>query len=227
MPEEAVVRKYLLGESTEDEAAALEREYFASEKALDEVGATEWDLIDDYLASRLPRESRSCFEGHYLSTPAHRTRLATARALRAEAAAPRKASRVLYLFPLAAAAILILGVLAVVWGLRGPGDVALPVASVLTVELPLVAVRGEGETPTAHLGPGVDTLHLHLERGEAAPPYEVLLRTVEGKEVWRGSASEPEVSIPAAGLTPGDYVVELIGAADLAPQRYYARLQRP
>jgi hypothetical protein len=133
---------------------------------------------------------------------------------------------VLYLFPLAAAAILILAVLAVVW-LRDPGDVALPVASVLTVELPLVAVRGEGETPTAHLSRGVDTLHLHLERGEAAPPYDVLLRTVEGKEVWRGSASEPEVSIPTADLAPGDYVVELTGATDAAPQRYYVRLLRP
>jgi hypothetical protein len=101
------------------------------------------------------------------------------------------------------------------------------VASVLTVDLPLVTVRGEGETPTAHLDPGVDTLHLHLERGEAAPPYDVLLRTVEGQEVWRGRASEPEVSIPAAGLTPGDYVVELAGATDPAPQRYYVRLLRP
>ena len=231
MPDEAVIRQYLLGETPENEAQALERAYFAKEEALDEVGAVEADLLEDYLAGRLPGPARARFEAHYLRTPEHRARLAMAQALRAEARTTVHRSRkVLYFFPLAAAAILVLAVLAVVWALRLPGETHLPQASVITLQVPLVAVRGEGQTPTAHLGTGagVQVLDLRLEQGTAAPPYTLLLRTVEGQEVWRGeAAAEPTFQIPAAGLAAGDYVAELTSASDGSLQRYSLRVLRP
>jgi hypothetical protein len=231
MPDEAVIRQYLLGETSVEEAQALERAYFAQEETLDEIGAVEAELLEDYLAGRLPGSSRTRFETHYLRTPEHRRRLSMARALRAEARASHRTRKVLYFFPLAAAAILVLAVLAVVWGLRLPGEPHLPQASVVALQVPLVAVRGEGETPTAHLGTGagVQALDLHLERGTAAPPYTLLLRTVEGEEVWRGeAAAEPIFRIPAAGLAAGDYVAELTSAGGTtAPQRYALRVLRP
>jgi hypothetical protein len=226
MPDEAAIRQYLLGETSEEEAQALERAYFAQEEALDEVGAVESDLLEDYLAGRLAGASRQRFETHYLRTPEHRRRLAMVRALRAGAAAPHRTRKVLYFFPLAAAAILVLAVLAVVWALKLPGEAHLPQATVLTVRLPLVAVRGEGETPTAHLRPGVQAIDLSLERGQAAPPYAILLRTVEGREVWHGRSQGelPVIRIPAASLSPGDYVVELSGEGAPGPQRYSLRV---
>ena len=230
MPDEAAIRQYLLGDASEEEAQAIERAYFAREDALDEVGAVESDLLDDYLAGRLPGSSRSRFETHYLRTPEHRRRLAMARALRTEAHVPQGSRRVLYFFPLAAAAILVLTVLAVVWALRLPGESHPPHATVLTLEVPLVAVRGEGETPTAHLGTGagVQALDLRLEQGTAAPPFTLLLRTVEGQEVWRGESPDaPAFRIPAAGLAAGDYVAELGSGADGSVQRYALRILRP
>ncbi|HEX5042760.1 MAG TPA: hypothetical protein VFV75_07625 [Candidatus Polarisedimenticolaceae bacterium] len=231
MPDEAVIRRYLLGETSEEEGHALERGYFAQEERLDEVGAVEADLLEDYLAGRLPGPSRTRFETHYLRTPEHRRRLAMARALHAEARPAHRTRKVLYFFPLAAAAILVLAVLAVVWGLRLPGGPHPPQAGVLALQVPLVAVRGEGEAPTAHLGTGagVQALELRLEQGAATPPYALLLRTVEGEEVWRGeAAAEPIFRIPAAGLPAGDYVAELtsVGRAT-PPQRYSLRVLRP
>jgi hypothetical protein len=230
MPDEAVIRQYLLGETSEEEAQAIERAYFAQEERLDEVGAVEADLLEDYLAGRLPASSRARFETHYLRTPAHRRRLAMARALRAEAHASHRSRKVLYFFPLAAAAILVLAVLAVVWALRLPGESRLPQANVVALHVPLVAVRGEGATPTAHLGPGAgaQALELRLEQGAATPPYTLLLRTVEGQEVWRGEAAEqPTFRIPATGLAAGDYVAELTSGLDGSVQRYSLRVLRP
>lgn len=228
MPDETVIRHYLLGEASEEEAQALERVYFAKEEALDEVGAVEADLLEEYLAGRLTGSSRLRFESHYLRTPEHRQRLAMARALRVEARVPQRARKVLYFFPLAAAAILVLTVLAVVWALKLPGQAGLPQASVLTLRVPLVAVRGEGEIPTAVLGPGVRALDLRLEQGTSLPPYTLLLRTVEGQEVWQGeAAAEPTFRIPAATLPTGDYVAEMRGGDRSSVQRYAVRVLRP
>jgi hypothetical protein len=97
---------------------------------------------------------------------------------------------------------------------------------VVTVTLPLVQVRGEGEVPAARIDDDTETVALLLDRGEAEPPYEIALRTVEGQELWRGRAAEgvPTARIPAAGLPAGDYVVVL--ESSTGPQRYYLRVQR-
>ena len=228
MPNDAVIRSYLLGEASEDDALAVEREFFASGDALEAVAAAEWDLIEDYLASRLAAPDRTRFEGHYLRTPAHRTRLAIARGLRAQGRRGR--SRTFpFAVPLAAAAVLLLAILGVVWAVRLPDTLRRPTASVVRIDLPLVAVRSEGEAPTVHLDAGTSAVELHLEAGELLPPYDVLLRTVEGAEVWRGptKGTRPTVTLPAADLPAGDYVVVLEGGADRVRQRYYLRLLRP
>jgi hypothetical protein len=76
------LRRYVLGGSTEEESAAVEREYFKSADALDRVRAVEDDLIDEYVAGQLAPDEQGEFERHYLTTPAHRRRVAVARALR-------------------------------------------------------------------------------------------------------------------------------------------------
>jgi hypothetical protein len=82
------IRRYLLGALPEEECTALEEEYFAREDTLDGVWAAEHELIDDYLAARLTREERDRFDQHYLASPVHQQRVATARQLRTRAQAP-------------------------------------------------------------------------------------------------------------------------------------------
>ena len=78
-------RRYLLGQATDDESAALEQQYFESQDALDRIAAAEDDLIEDYLANQLDRADRERFERSYLATPEHRIRVETIRRLTARA----------------------------------------------------------------------------------------------------------------------------------------------
>jgi hypothetical protein len=92
------LRAYLLGQLGEDQAEALEREYFTDAERRERLAAEEDDLFDQYATQRLAPEDRRRFEQKYLSSPQGRDRVAFARALHASAAA-RAAAR-----PLARAA---------------------------------------------------------------------------------------------------------------------------
>lgn len=81
--DEPRVRRYLLGQMSEEDATHIEREYFGGGDALDRVWSIENDLVDAYVKGELESADRSAFEGHYLSSPLHRDRVASARALRA------------------------------------------------------------------------------------------------------------------------------------------------
>jgi hypothetical protein len=86
--EGAVLRRYLLGEASEHEAARLERAYLGSDAALEELRAHEDELIEDYLAGALDPPERESFERHFLSSPGRFERLLFIRALRDRAARP-------------------------------------------------------------------------------------------------------------------------------------------
>ena len=77
------LRRYLLGELSDEECAALEQDYFTQQDALDRMSAAENDLIDEYVANELAVHERERFESHYLIVPAHRARVILARQLRA------------------------------------------------------------------------------------------------------------------------------------------------
>src|SRR5688572_30108959 len=88
---EAELRRYLLGDMTDETCAALEQDYFTRQEMFDRVWAAENDLIDSYLDGRLTPDDRSRFERGYLATPGHRDRVAIARELRAAASAAASA----------------------------------------------------------------------------------------------------------------------------------------
>lgn len=79
-------RRYLLGLATEDECAALEEEYLASDEAVDRLAAVEDELIDEYLGGHLSAADRDRFERGYLAAPGHRLRVEAVRSLQARAA---------------------------------------------------------------------------------------------------------------------------------------------
>jgi hypothetical protein len=70
--------RYLLGELTEAEQAALEQELLIDRGKFDRVWAVENELIDSYARCEMSRAYRERFEGHYLVSPLHRERVAIA-----------------------------------------------------------------------------------------------------------------------------------------------------
>jgi hypothetical protein len=86
------LRSYLLGGLPEEQSTALEETYLRDEETLESLQAAEYELIDDYLDGRLTPDERERFDRHYLASPVHRHRLATARRLRS-AAAPTEPAR--------------------------------------------------------------------------------------------------------------------------------------
>jgi hypothetical protein len=79
-------RRYLLGNTNDEETAVIEQEYFENDDAVDRIAAAEDDLIEDYLAGQLTPADRDRFERGYLSVPAHRIRVETIRRLMTTAA---------------------------------------------------------------------------------------------------------------------------------------------
>jgi hypothetical protein len=76
--------RYLLGDLSEPEQVAIEKEYFADPDKLDEVRLAESDLVDGYVRGRLRSRQREMFERHYLQSPRHRERVSFARTLLAD-----------------------------------------------------------------------------------------------------------------------------------------------
>lgn len=93
MLDEDTLRRYLLGELSEDDAEAFEEEHFDDPEVLARVRRAEDDLVDDYVAGRLSRRDRKSFERHQLATPGQRERLVAASALRLMALDARAAPR--------------------------------------------------------------------------------------------------------------------------------------
>ena len=75
------VTRYLLGELSEQEQAALEEKYFSDPQVFNEVLKVESELVDAYARGQLSTEMRERFEQSYLKHPARRQRVEFAKAL--------------------------------------------------------------------------------------------------------------------------------------------------
>jgi hypothetical protein len=78
---EQIATRYLLGELSEHEQAALEEKYFRDPQVFNEVLKVESELVDAYARDQLSTEMRERFESSYLKHPARRQRVEFARAL--------------------------------------------------------------------------------------------------------------------------------------------------
>ena len=236
----SVARRYLLGDTSEDEAAAVEQGYFRDADALDGIANEEEALIDAYLAGELDTGERARFEQHYLASPVHRRRVDATRMLR-QVRSPRSAAASMRRW-LAVAAVLCMAI-GSAWLLSGrrspaprrdaieptvtqatPEPVA-PALRVLAFSLPLINVRGADGAPPLIVPAGIDVVRLDLQGGRVAgPELDVVLQTVAGTDVWRGRAATESlppgvaarVDVPAGVLRPDDYFV-IAGDA----QRYF------
>jgi len=77
---ENLIRRYLLGALSEANQTAFEQELLADRGKFDHVWAVENELIDSYVRGKMSGADRERFEGHYLASPLHRERVATAEA---------------------------------------------------------------------------------------------------------------------------------------------------
>jgi len=121
-----------------------------------------------------------------------------------------------------------------------PSSVPSPgLPTALEVTIAPILIRGADNPASLTIKEGTDIVRLLLQvnmderdlgRGVA------VVRTVEGREIWRGRAEDPRlglahVTIRASLLAPADYIVELRGT-DAAGKhvewhRYYLRIRAP
>jgi len=93
---EQIATRYLLGELSEQEQAALEERYFRDPNVFDRVLQVESELVDAYARGQLSTEMRERFEQFYLKHPSRRNRVEFAKSLTTridKAEAPVIASR--------------------------------------------------------------------------------------------------------------------------------------
>jgi hypothetical protein len=197
--DETHARRYLLGQLSEEEATALEDGYFGDGEALEQVWGVETDLVDAYVAGELGPGDRSAFESHYLSSPVHRDRVASARELRAATlgpaapTAPRRA--VAWTGWLALAA----GLLLAAWWATRPGPPSPPVAR----NAPPSTVSAPPPTPTSAESPqppATPALRRPVVAAFALSP--MLLRGGQPTPVLRIPAGTDELAITLNGERP-------------------------
>ena len=226
---ETRARRYLLGQADDEQSSAVEREYFADERALDEIAAAEDALIEDYLAGALPADDLERFERHYLASPEHRVRVEIARRLHG-AASGRWYESATFLATAAALLLAVGGAVrmaipgrqAVSEPATAVGEVAEeapPSPRVFAVSLPAITVRGASDSLPVVVPRDFDVLGLELQAGanpEATATARAVIETVAGEEVWEGAltvAPDPNgaavgrVDVPLASLHADDYIV--------------------
>jgi hypothetical protein len=105
--------RFLLGDAAEAEREALERRLFEDESLAEQFEIVEDELIDAYVAGRLPPQERSRFEQAYLGSPERAAKVAFARALDQRLGTDQRAAGTdrgrKWLLPLAASLLLGLG----------------------------------------------------------------------------------------------------------------------
>jgi hypothetical protein len=212
--DQQTIRRYLLGESGEDEQRSLEESLLVSKDLFEELLIAEDELVDEYLAGDLGEAERESFEKHFLSTPERLRKLRFARAFKkhlanatgpsvspAEEARPASWKRWLPAFlrgqnPVLgfSLATVLLAVGVCVWlfvqSYRGPQtatDGGPSVSNFFPVTLTPGAVRDAGEMKRVVIPKGADAVQLRLElAADEYRSYRAALRTDEGREVFTG-----------------------------------------
>jgi hypothetical protein len=82
LPEEDIIRKYLLGTLREPELSQIEQKLLSNQELSQTADVIEDEIIEQYLDGSLDDLDKKAVETHFLSPPAHRQQLHYARLLR-------------------------------------------------------------------------------------------------------------------------------------------------
>jgi hypothetical protein len=191
-PDDQTLIDYLLGVLSGEEAEHLDELSVTDDGFAARLSEVENELIDAYVAGRLGQETRRRIETRYQSSAAGQRKVGFAEALRTRAAVPSRSPQTSrahapFIFPFA-----------LIPALRG----ATPVAK-------MVIPRG------------TDLIRWTLTEVDEFPSYEVAILNVATEQVvWRegavragagGASRSIDITIAAAALEAGTYVVELSG----------------
>jgi hypothetical protein len=82
LPDEDIIRQYLLGSLREPELTEIEEKLLSSDELSETAGVIEDEIIEQYLDGDLGERDKKAVETHFLRPPAHREKLRFARLLR-------------------------------------------------------------------------------------------------------------------------------------------------
>jgi hypothetical protein len=236
------IRRYLLGQLSDEAREGVEREFLADEEFFSELLIIEDEITDEYVNGRLNPEDRAQFENHFLATPERYEDLQFAQALnryvstaasrrektsQAPGLAVLKRRRRRLAAALAVAVIMIGTLWFFVGRQRSP-------TSFLSITLNISSsTRGDGvEAPTIEpLGNRTLRVFLRLPSASAQPSsYGVRLLDTNGEttslKVAAQDAQSVTVEIPASQLRHGRYALNLVtiksdGSEERIPGSYY------
>jgi hypothetical protein len=230
------LRSYLLGLAPESDSEALDEASVADDAVAARLAVLEDDLYDDYARGVLKAPERARFQERYLASAAGRGRLEFARALgsRPPAVTPAPTTTAAFRWWSVAAALLAVGILGLIYlvddrpqvtdnTVRPPITTPAPATPAVVAVFTLMPTAARSATESTPLiVPGdVTSITLRLVGLPETQPLtspEVVVRTVGGREVFRGPARpvdgsadgvRAEVGLPAALLLPDDYLVQL------------------
>src|SRR5215510_12613372 len=83
--EENLIRRYVLGQTTEEERQKLEEMMMEDNDLFDRTLLAEDEAVEEYLEGTMSADERKAFEESFLSTPDGRAQLKFARALKRNA----------------------------------------------------------------------------------------------------------------------------------------------
>lgn len=251
-----VMRTYLLGQLPEDQADAVESEYFADRTAFVRIRSAETRLIMEYLEDSLSASDKRQFESRYLRVPEMRRRVEEVKRA-TQPSATRPWFKPIWRPVLASAVVIFMGVGIWLYQARlkandaggqrpkaanhDPGKPLPP--TVATVLISPGLAKGPDSKPVQFVQPAPGaTINVLLELpGQLTavrPSVRIATVKPDGRQepIWNsaGVLSEPRTGAQAlrvqlAGplLAPGDYVIEAATTDGVIRETYVYRVTRP
>jgi hypothetical protein len=231
---DADLRAYLLGQTTEPDAERLEVRALEDEDFFSTVRSVEDDLFDEYVRGEMADDERPLFLARY---GGDHERLRMARALMMRTSQPPVASRSTAsgYWMMAAAAVLVIGI-GVTLGIPGKPTTGRPTAPVASTPAPAAAApapvallltlgtsRSAAPPPEAVLPSSVVTLQLHvrIDPADTFDGYTMELHSDDGNVIWRADMLEASAAggdltlvgdVPARLLKEAGYELTVLGS---------------
>jgi len=219
------VRKYLLGELTDDQQQNFEQRLLSEDELTQELEVITEELVDEYLAKQLPPGESEWFEQHYLASPeGKRSQSFAATFHRYVSNNPTESKKISWAERLAAfwnrqampaqalaAMAVVVIVVGIFWLVRTPSP-----QSFATLTLPNnpITRSGGGELPRIRLKEDALRIDLLLEApATSGIRYRVELKDGTGQgrtlEPAKQDARSVSVEIPGSWLPKGHYAINL------------------
>ena len=235
---ENVIRKYLLGQTSEAERLNLEERLIEDDGTYEELSIVEDELTDEYLRGRLSQTERKDFETHFLLTPSRQEKLRFAKVVRGHLAtharsqtkvaeSPRTSKSPLFGIPafrnpvlsfgLAMALVLMVAGLAWFTWRISQG----PIHRVTFTLTPGLVRSGDSEN-SIRIPRDANLVELQLALADETPyqSYNSVLETIDGRAISTAPVmaresvgGQPVVTseLPPRLIPPGEYRVKLNG----------------